>query len=146
MLNCCVLVSLDWAEPMMFLSLHVICSCIRTFNSLYSYILMLLVLLCLSLFLPFSFFQLVASWHLYENPLRSRTLFILGLLLLLTLLLMFGFVMIKLERTFWRTFLDEAFIRNAKLSYRIFSILTFPLSSTIEVGSHYAASWSLVPL
>ena len=26
----CVLVGLDWAEPMMFLLLHVICSCIRT--------------------------------------------------------------------------------------------------------------------
>ena len=52
----------------------------------------------------------------------------------------------KARRTFRRTFLDEAFIRNAKLSYRIFSILTFPLSSTIEVGSHYVASWSLVPL
>ena len=107
MLNCCVLVSLDWAEPMMFLSLHVICSCIRTFNSLYSYILMLLVLLCLSLFLPFSFFQLVASWHLYENPLCPRTLFIMGLLLLLTLLLMFGFVMIKLEGLFGELFLTR---------------------------------------
>ena len=28
MLNCCVLVGLDWAEPMMFLSLHVTCLCI----------------------------------------------------------------------------------------------------------------------
>ena len=30
MLNCCVLLGLDWAEPMMFLKLHVTCSCIRT--------------------------------------------------------------------------------------------------------------------
>ena len=28
MLNCCVLVGLDWAKPMMFLSLHVTYSCI----------------------------------------------------------------------------------------------------------------------
>ena len=28
MLNCCVLVGLDWAELMMFLNLHVTCSCI----------------------------------------------------------------------------------------------------------------------
>ena len=28
MLPCCVLVGLDWAEPMMYLNLHVICSCV----------------------------------------------------------------------------------------------------------------------
>ena len=35
LLLCCVLVRLDWVEPMMHLYLHVTCSCIRTFNSLY---------------------------------------------------------------------------------------------------------------
>ena len=35
LLLCCVLVRLDWVEPMMHLYLHVTCSCIHTFNSLY---------------------------------------------------------------------------------------------------------------
>ena len=36
MLNCSVLLGLEWAEPIMFLSLHVTFSCIRTF--IYPYI------------------------------------------------------------------------------------------------------------
>ena len=118
-------------------------SCICTFDSLYSYI----DLLCFSVyfFLPLSFFWLVAPWHLNENLLCFRTLFILGhLLLLIPLLLMYSSVMIKPERTFQRTFLNEAFIQKAKSSYHIFLILTFPLSSTVEVGSHCMASRSLV--
>ena len=47
---------------------------------------------------------------------------------------------------FRRTFVDDAFIQNTKSSYRIFLILTFPLSSTVGVGSHYVESRSLVPL
>ena len=86
---------------------------------------MCLVLFCVSLFLLLSFFWLVASWNLNENPLFPKTLFILRHLLLLTLhLLIYGSVMIKPERTFRRTFLNEAFIRNAKSSYWIFLILT----------------------
>ena len=50
----------------------------------------------------------------------------------------------KFVRTFWRTFHDEAFIQNAKLFYQTFSILTFPLSFTVGVRSHYVASQSLV--
>ena len=60
MLNCCVLLGLDWAEPMMLLILHVTCLCIRTFISLYSYI--ALVLFCVSLSLsPSLFLVLVYS-------------------------------------------------------------------------------------
>ena len=54
-----------------------------------------------------------------------------------------------MRRPVWtsrRTFHDATFIRNAKLSYRTFPILTFPQSSTIGVGSHYVASQSLVSL
>ena len=92
------------------------------------------------------FLSLVLLWHLNENPLRPRTLFILGHPLLLTpLLLTYSSVMIKLVRTFRRTFLDEAFIRNTKSSYRIFPILTFSLSSTVGVVSHCVASRSPVP-
>ena len=122
-------------------------SCIHTFISLYSYIFMCLVIFCVSLFLPFSFFWLVASWHLNENPLRPRTLFVLGHVLLLTLHLhTYGSVMIKPEMNFWRTFVDEAFIWNAQSSYQIFSILTYPLSLTVGVGDHFVTSRSLVPL
>ena len=50
------------------------------------------------------------------------------------------------ERTFWRTFVDKAFIQNAKSSYRNFLILTYPLSFTIGVGGHFVTSRTLVPL
>ena len=54
--------------------------------------------------------------------------------------LTFGFVIRRPVQTSQRTFLDKAFIRNAKSSYWIFPILTFPLSSTVGVGSHFMAS------
>ena len=144
LLQWCVLVGLDWAKPMIFLSLHVTCSCICTF--FYHYFDIDIVgafSLCFFLSL---FLLLVALWHQNENPLRPRTLFVMGHPLLLTpLLLTYGSVMIKPERTFQRTFLNEAFIRNAKSFYQIFPILTFPLSSTVGVRSHYVASRSPVP-
>ena len=148
-LLCAVRFGLGWAHDSFFVCMsHVHAfSCIRIFISLYSYILMCLVLFCVSLFLPLSLFRLVASCHLNENPLYPRTLFVLGHpLLLLTLhLLMYGSVMMKLERTFRRNFVDEAFIRNTKSSYRIFPILTYLLSFTVGVGGHYVISQSLVP-
>ena len=57
MLNCCVLLGLDWAKPMMFLMLHVTCSCI--FMHMYLHFLIclywsVLVLFWLSLSLPLS--------------------------------------------------------------------------------------------
>ena len=133
---------------MMFLSLHVISSCI--FHAYVPSFIFILILICVGAFLgvsfSLSFFQLVALWHLNENPLHPITLFVMGHLLLLTpLLLTYSFVMIKPERTFWRTSNDEAFIWNAKSFYRIFPILTVPLSSTIRVGSHCVVSWSLIP-
>ena len=50
LLQTCVLVGLDWAEPMMFLLLHITCSCIRSIHSLYSY-----TLNCFGTFLIVSF-------------------------------------------------------------------------------------------
>ena len=75
-----------------------------------------LVLFCVFLSLLLSLlFTLVALWHLNVNLLHSETLFILGHPLLLTLLpLLFGSVIIKPNKTFRRTFLDKAFIQNAK--------------------------------
>ena len=92
------------------------------------------------------FLTLVASWHLNVNPFRLGTLFVMGHLLLLLLLtplhLMYGSVMRRPNQTSRRTFHDEAVIRNAKSFCKIFLTLTYPLSSTIGVGSHYVASQS----
>ena len=143
-LLCAIRFGLDWTHDIFLAYMsHVHAfSSIRTLISLYSYILMCLVLFYVSLFLPLSFFQLVASWYLNENPLHSSTLVILGHLFLLTLhLLMYSFVMIKLERNFRRTFVEEAFIWNAKSSYRIRGWGSF----TVGVGGHYVTSRSLVP-
>ena len=111
-----------------------------------SFISILILILCwcfsvcffLSLFL-----SLVALWNLYKNLLRPKTLFFPGHLLLTLHPHTSGSAMIKPIRTFRRTFPDATFIRNAKSFYQIFLILTFPLSSTIGVGSHYVASQSL---
>ena len=89
------------------------------------------------------FLSLVGLW------LRPGTLFVPRHLLLLPPLILlhltFDSMMIKPIRTFRRTSHDEAFIQNAKSFYRTFPILTFPLSSTVGVGSHFVASRSLIP-
>ena len=96
-------------------------------------------------FLSLSFFWLVTLWHLNENLLRPGILFDLGHLLLLILLPhIFDSMMIKPDRTFGRTFLDEAFIRNTKSFCQTSPTLTYPLSFTIVVGSHCVMSRSLV--
>ena len=130
---------LGWAHDAFKFACHIFMhfSCICTFIYLYSYI-ELLVLFCLSPFL--SFFQF-ASWHLNWNPLHLRTLFVPGHLPLTLPLLIFSSMMRKLVRTSRRTFPD---VRNAKLFYRTSPILTYPLSSTVRVGSYCVASRSLV--
>jgi len=58
MLNCCVLLGLDWAEPMTLFMLHIICSCIfmHTYLQFFIFfILICLVLFCVCLSLPLSF-------------------------------------------------------------------------------------------
>ena len=120
--------------------MHFSCICINFY--FYHLILNCLVLFCVSLFL--SFFRLVTLWHLNGNLLHPETLFILGHFLLIPSPPMLGSMMIKPVRTFQRTFLDEAFIRNTKSFYRTSLILTYPLSCIIGVGSHYVASQSLV--
>ena len=103
----------------------------------------LIVSLSFSFSLPLA---LVASWHLNVNLLRFRTLFVLGHLLLLlhlTLLpLISDFVMRRLNRTSWRTFHNTVFIWNAKSFCQISLTLTYPLSSTVGVESHFVASQS----
>ena len=91
--------------------------------------------------------MLVALWNLNVNLLRAGILFVLGQPLLLILLpYMSGSMMIKLDRTFLRTFLDKAFIWNAKSFCQISLTLTYPLSFIVGVGSHRVTSWSLVHL
>ena len=106
----------------------------------------LLVLFWLSLFLPLSFFlTLVALWHPNTNLLHPRTLCVLEHLLPLILhLLLFGSVMREPIRTSRRTFLDMAFIWNAKSFCLISLALLFPLSSIVGVGNHFVAPWLLV--
>ena len=143
----CVLVSLDWTEPIMILLLHVTCSCICMHTYLtFSISLYIDCVWCFSTCFSLSLlFTLVVSWHLNVSLLRPETLFILGHPLLLTLLPhMFGSVMIKPNRTFQRTFLDETFIWNAKSFCRASPTLTYPLSFTVGVRSHYVMFRSLV--
>ena len=100
----------------------------------------LIVSLYLFLSLPL---MLVASWHLSVNPLRPRTFFILENLLPLFLLtplpLPLGSLMRRPNWTSLRTFHDVAFIQNAKSFCQIFLTLTYPLSSTVGIRSHYVA-------
>ena len=95
---------------------------------------------------PHSLVYVNASWHLNISLLHPETLFVPGhlLLLLIPLPLLFGSMMKMLKRTSRRTFLDEAFIRNAKSFCQTYPTLTFPLSFTVGVGSHCVTSWSIV--
>ena len=141
-----MLVGLDWAEPIMILLLHVTCSCIFmhmsfTFN-IFLYILTVFGTFSECFFLPpHSLVYVNASWHQNVSQLRLETLFVPGHLRLLILPpLLFGFVMRMPERTSQRTSLDEVFIRNAESSCQTSPTLTYPLSFTVGVGSHYMTS------
>ena len=122
------------------------CSCICTFNSIYFDIYVVWYFSdCLPLFLSLPL-TLIASWHLTVSLLHPGTLFVLGHLLLLLHLtplpLTSSPVMKRPNWTSWRTFHNAAFIRKAKSFYQIFLTLTYPLSSTVGIGSHFMASRS----
>ena len=95
---------------------------------IFNLIFILLVLFCVFLSLPPSFVSCSMASKRKSTPsqyhLRSWASFLLTLLLLA-----YGSMMIKPDRNFRRTFLNEAFIRNAKSFYQTFPILTFLLSS-----------------
>ena len=150
LLLCFVLVGLDWAEPMM--HLNFVCHMFMHFHAYIPSILYILIYFCwyfsdcLSFSLSLSCISLLL-WHLNANLLHPRTLCILGHPLPLTLhLLLFGSMMMEPERTSWRTFVDKAFIRNATSFCSTFPILTYPLSFTVGVRSHFVTSRSPVPL
>ena len=141
-------IRLGWAHDIFIVACHMFMhfSCIRTILFLLIDIVfgnLLLVSLSLSLSLSLS---VICSWHQRRTSLlHPGTLFILGHLLLILLLLLFGFVMIKPFGTFWRTFHGVEIIQNAKSYFQTFLILTFLLSSIVGVGSPFVTSRSPFP-
>ena len=96
--------------------------------------------------LSLSFFWIVYAWHPIAKLLYPETLFVpRHLLLLILLLFTFSFVMRRLIRTSWRTFLDVAFIQNSRSFFQTSLILIYPLSLTVGVGNPFVISWSAVP-
>ena len=132
---------------MMFLLLHVTCSCIfHAYVPLFSSLLILIcawyfyacpslpLSLSLSIWLVCSMAPKKSKSTPSQNPLRSRAS---------TSDSTPSHVRFHDEKAgqdFSENFFDEAFIRNVKLSYQIFLILTFPLSSTVGVGSPFVTS------
>ena len=137
---------LGWAHDVFTFARHMLMH-FHAYVLSFSYILicsMLLLSLCLSFSLSLSHVSLLL-WHLNANLLCPKTLYVLGYLLPLTPhLLLFGFMMRMPERTSQRTFVNEAFIRNATSFYQTFLTLTYPLSFTVGVKSHFVTSRSLV--
>ena len=141
---------LSWAHDAFSIACHM-------FMHSHAYVLsfqyILIYLNCLGLFwlpslsLPLFIYISLLLWHLNVNLLRPWTLFVPEHLLLLTLpLFLSGSMMRRPDWTSLRTFPDKAFIRNATSSCQTSPTLTFPLSSTVEVGSHYVTSQSHVHL
>ena len=94
---------------------------------------------------PHSLVYISALWHQNVSLLCPETLFVLGYLhLLIPHPLLFGSVIRMPKRTFRRTFLDKAFIRNAESFCHTSPTLTYILSFIIGVRSHYVTSWSPV--
>ena len=140
-----MLVGLDWVKSMIFLLLHVIYSCIfHVYVPLFSILLILIVfgtLLRVSLSLsPFLLDQSVHGTQAHVYSVLKPSSF-QGIILLLYML---GFVMRRPRRTSRRIFLDVAFIRNTRSFFCIFSILTYPLSFTVGVGSPFVTSQLVV--
>ena len=131
--------------------LHVTCSCILMhtffpFNISWYIWIVLRTFLIVSLSFPLSSVCVsLCLWHPNASLLDLGFLFISGHPFRLILLLhLFGSVMRMPERPFRRTFLDEAFILNAKPFWRTSPTLTYPLSFTVGVESHCVPSWSYV--
>ena len=129
----CVLLGLNWVEPMMqfLLACHMFMhiSCIRTLSFLFIWF-----GLWLGSYLSLS--RIDSIWHLSAILLRSKILFVPNhLLLLIFPLLTFGSMMRRLIRTSRRTFLNVVFIRSTMWFYWTFSILLYSLSFTLRDGN-----------
>ena len=108
--------------------------------------LLLNILVIFELFWSFSDgFFLPPLYSVYVSPLQLGTLFVpVPLHLLILLLFLFGSVMMMPTRHSQRTFLDAAFILNAKSFWRTSLTPTFPLSFIVGNGSHCVTSRSHV--
>ena len=146
---CAGRIELGWAHDVFTIAYHMF----MHFHAYVLYILYILIYwtilglfwLSLSPPSPHSLVYVNASWYLNVSLFHSKTLFVPRHPLLLTPLhLLFGSMMRTPERTSRRTFLDEAFIRNAKSFFWTSPTLTYPLSFTVEVRNHYVTSQSLV--
>ena len=111
--------------------LHATCSCIPMhrffpFNIFFNIFWTVLGLFWLSsLFLPLFVYVSLLLWHPNVNLLYPITLFVPGhLLLLIPPPFLFSSVMRRPNRTSLRTFLNEAFIRNAESFCQTFLTLT----------------------
>ena len=148
MLETCVLVGLDWAEPIMNFSLHVTCSCIvHAYIPFLSHIWysLLMVFFYLSPSLSLFLSWIVYAWHPSAKLLHPRTLFVTGHHLLILLLFLSGSMMRRPVRTSGRTSPNVAFIRNVAWFYRIFPILLYPLSFIVGVRNLYVRYPWVVP-
>ena len=133
----CVLLGLDWVEPMMqfLLARHMFMyiSCIRT---LYFISICFGLWLCvLSLSLSLSWIDY--TWHPSTNLLWFGTLFIPGhyLLLLIFPFFTFGSAMKRPIKTSLRTFLNVAFIWSAMWFCWILPTLLYSMSFTLRDGN-----------
>ena len=138
----CVLLGLDWVEPMMqffFSTSHV--------HAYVPFLFYIFVLSCDCVSSPsLSFSRIDYAWHPSANLLRSDTLFILGHLLLVFPLITIGSVMRMLTRTSRRMFLNVAFIQSAMWFYWTFPILIFSMSFTLENGNLFVRyPWGVPP-
>ena len=118
---------------------------VLSFQYIFIYLNCFRTFLSVSFFLPHSLVYISASWHQNVSLLHLGNLLVPRHLLLLLLLpppLLFNFVISKPKMTSRITFLNEAFIRNAKSFCRTSPTLTYPLSFTVEVGSHCVTSRS----
>ena len=146
----CLLVGLDWAEPMMLFTLHVTCLCIfmHTYVTFSIFLYIWIVWSFSECFFlpPHSLVYVNASMAPKRKLAPSQTLCVLRppLHLLILPLLLFSSVMKMPKRTSRRTFLEEAFIWNTESFWRTSPTLTYSMSFIVGVGSHYVTSRSHV--
>ena len=141
---------LGWADDAFYIACHMFMHS-HAYILSFQYILIYFELLwdfsncLLSLSLPLSVYVSLLLWHPNVNLLRPGTLFIPGHPLLLTILLSLSSSMMRRpNRTSLRTFLNEAFILNAKSSCRTSPTPTHPLLSIVGDGGHCVIPRSLV--
>ena len=140
-----MLVGLDWAKPMMFLLLHVTCSCIPFFYLSDIKCVGTFLFLSLSLSLSVSC-SMAPKWKstLSQNPLCSEVSS--SSLSADTTPSHVRFYDDKSRKDFSKNFSQCSIHLERQVVLSDFPILTLPLSSTVGVGSLCVSSQSIVPL